>query len=203
MQKTTVFIVDDHDLVRVGLKASLEHTNLVSINGSFKDAKSLLAGLKTTEAEMILLDYSLSCTSSLDGMNLIRHLRIHYPEIKIVVLTALDFELIAQNVIAAGAKGFLSKQEPVDTIIKAIRIIMAGGCFFQPTSNNTGSKKGADLLSPREMEVIRCCLEGMKVKDIACKFHRSPTTISNQKQAAFYKLGIQSDRELFMLGLKL
>ncbi|WP_199030674.1 response regulator transcription factor, partial [Ralstonia sp. ASV6] len=124
-------------------------------------------------------------------------------------------------VMHAGARGFVGKEEELSELVRAIRTVAAGGKRLNatlaaemerdalaadapaPTSAVDGNQLSALVdrpeLSPREREVLRCCLDGMSVSDIAEKFARSIKTISSQKQSAYRKLGIRTDTELFKI----
>lgn len=119
--------------------------------------------------------------------------------------------------IRAGAHGFVGKSQETEDLLHAIRMVAMDRIYMSPaistkieklsvvqldmTQPFDGDKVLADhpQLSPKESEVLRCCLEGMSVSQIASKFLRSRKTISGQKQSAFRKLGISTDTELFKL----
>ena len=128
---------------------------------------------------------------------------------------------IVNLAIGAGANGFLGKSQPVEDLTVAIRTVASGQLYLssmmafkldkkpvsgqERTSANGDDPSGDTLLvsnvalSPKEREVLRCCLEGLQVSQIALKFMRSRKTISGQKQSAYRKLGIRTDVELFRL----
>ncbi len=188
----------------------------LKITGSYASSQQLLAALRESIPDVLLMDFTLS-DNEIDGLNLIQSIRVRYPSCKILVLSASDLPGTINIMLKAGARGFFSKSQPVEALAAAIRTVNAGRIYLTPQVmselnillSDTIFKKDVSALdpfaklSPREREVVRCCLDGMGTKQIAEKFSRSIKTISTQKHAAFQKLGIQTDQELFVLNAKL
>ncbi|WP_296224676.1 response regulator transcription factor [Ralstonia sp. UBA689] len=218
-----VIVLDDHAVVRHGLAARLKQEADIEVTGLFASGREVVQALKTNtiEVDVLLMDYSLG-PSEIDGLNLIRLIRVRYPELKILVVSAHHNKATVGLVMHAGARGFVGKEEELSEMVRAIRTVAAGNKRLNATLAvemehdahaeaeapiETQAPDGAELsdlvdrpqLSPREREVLRCCLDGMSVSDIAEKFARSIKTISSQKQSAYRKLGIRSDTELFKI----
>lgn len=212
-------ILDDHAVVRHGLSARLSEESDFEIVGVYASSKEMMSALQSQEvqADLFLIDYSLG-ESDIDGLNLIRALKIRYPKGKIIISSTHDNPATVALAMRAGAKGFVGKSQDLNELIQAIRGVMVGKQYVNEmvkielgngatheedqTKNETDHKNaltGYYDLSPREREVLRCCLDGMTVTQIANKFARSVKTISGQKQAAFKKLGIRNDSELFKI----
>ncbi|MGR2678916.1 response regulator transcription factor [Chromobacterium haemolyticum] len=223
-KKISIIILDDHDLIRIGLEVKLMAYPDLKITGSYASSQQLLAALRESIPDVLLMDFTLS-DNEIDGLNLIQSIRVRYPSCKILVLSASDLPGTINIMLKAGARGFFSKSQPVEALAAAIRTVNAGRIYLTPQVmselnillSDTIFKKDVSTLvkkdvsaldpfaklSPREREVVRCCLDGMGTKQIAEKFSRSIKTISTQKHAAFQKLGIQTDQELFVLNAKL
>ncbi|WP_205208289.1 response regulator transcription factor [Chromobacterium haemolyticum] len=215
-KKISIIILDDHDLIRIGLEVKLMAYPDLKITGSYASSQQLLAALRESIPDVLLMDFTLS-DNEIDGLNLIQSIRVRYPSCKILVLSASDLPGTINIMLKAGARGFFSKSQPVEALAAAIRTVNAGRIYLTPQVmselnillSDTIFKKDVSALdpfaklSPREREVVRCCLDGMGTKQIAEKFSRSIKTISTQKHAAFQKLGIQTDQELFVLNAKL
>ncbi len=216
-----VVVLDDHAVVRHGLAARLKQEADIEVTGMFASGREIVQALKdsTVEVDVLLMDYSLG-PAEIDGLNLIRLIRVRYPDLKILVASAHHNKATVGMVMHAGARGFVGKEEELSELVRAIRTVAAGGKRLNPalaaemerdTLNAEpadGSAAGASELSalvdrpelsPKEREVLRCCLDGMSVTDIAEKFARSIKTISSQKQSAYRKLGIRTDTELFKI----
>lgn len=217
-----VVVLDDHAVVRHGLAARLKQEADIEVSGMFASGREVVQALKdnAVEVDILLMDYSLG-PAEIDGLNLIRLIRVRYPELKILVASAHHNKATVGLVMHAGARGFVGKEEELSELVRAIRTVAAGGKRLNatlaaemerdalaadapaPTSAADGNQLSALVerpeLSPREREVLRCCLDGMSVSDIAEKFARSIKTISSQKQSAYRKLGIRTDTELFKI----
>ncbi len=212
-----VAIVDDHAVVRHGLESFLREKTDYAVVGSFENSRKLLAALPALNVSLVLMDYALG-DDSIDGFNFVRALRAHYPRVRIIVVSA-HLNAVTQDLsLRAGANGFFSKTSDIAALPLAIRTVMRGGRYpsvpvgvaaeqlfdatresgeYQSTDINA---KGAGALTAREIEVLRCCLEGLSVSQIAQKFSRSSKTISGQKRSGYRKLNIENDHELY--GLK-
>jgi DNA-binding NarL/FixJ family response regulator len=213
-----IAILDDHAVVRYGLAGRLAEEPDFQVVGMFASSKEMMAGLRATPADILLIDYSLG-SNDIDGLNLIRALRVHFPDSKILVSSSHYNPATIAMAMRAGARGFVGKSQELPELIMAIRTVSVGRTYIneamdvelspqagrdQPAAQDgdepvRDSLLGNSDLSPREREVLRCCLEGMSVTQIAEKFARSVKTISGQKQSAFRKLGVRSDNELFKI----
>ncbi|MDF0606407.1 response regulator transcription factor [Neisseriaceae bacterium TC5R-5] len=214
--KSKIIILDDHDVVRVGLEAALSCYDDLEIIGSYGQSKQLLSALREILPDVLLLDFSLN-SADVDGLNLIQSIKVKYPNCKILVISSINMAGTINLILKAGASGFFSKTEEIESLADAIRQLRSGNIYLSAQlmheldrlpSDKVDEYSGAALdlyadLSPKEQEVVRCCLDGMTVTQIAEKFSRSIKTISTQKQMAYKKLGVSSDRELFLLKSKL
>ena len=211
-----VALLDDHPIVRHGLGKKFSRQPDFHVVGIYATGREMIAGLRSAPAEVLVVDFSLGPTE-IDGINLLQLLKIKYPSSKILVASSHDDLATVALAMRTGAKGFVAKAEPLSALVAAIRIVAAGGTYtgeagtasaVQPESPASAdstagpaseSHQKEQPLSPREREVIRCCLDGMSVTEIAEKFSRSHKTISSQKQSAMKKLGLRADSELFAL----
>ncbi|WP_346727551.1 response regulator transcription factor [Pseudomonas sp. SWRI81] len=212
-----VAILDDHPLVRRGFGSRIESERDLKLVAMYAGSRELLAGLRNEAVDVLVLDYSLQ-QDELDGLNLIRLLRVRHPEVRILVSSSAESLATISLALRAGASGFVGKSQEVDDLLGAIRTVACERVYLaQEVALELGhvpSRQGEDevgksirvdsdsalvshpLLSPKEQEVLRCCLDGMSVSQIAHKFTRSRKTISGQKQSAFRKLGVSCDSEL-------
>lgn len=211
-----LMVLDDHAVVRHGLVVRLAHEPDLSVVGSHATSRDLLDALATLPAEIVLMDFSLG-PSDIDGLNLIRALTIRHPRSRTIVISAHYSAATVALALKAGARGYVGKHQELDELVAAIRTVGKGRIHLHPDMaadiathaeaspgpTDAGALTKNPLLSPREREVLRCCLEGMSVTQIAAKFSRNVNTISTQKQAAFRKLGIRTDNELFKLRYQL
>ncbi|MDW5415924.1 MULTISPECIES: response regulator transcription factor [unclassified Iodobacter] len=212
--KISVVILDDHHVVRIGLEANILQNNDFSLLGSYGTSEQLLTALTENYPHVILMDFSLGI-GEMDGLNLIQFINARYPQCKILIVSAIELAGSIALMLRAGAKGVVSKTQPLEQLNHAIRTVALGRTYLTEKVKNELNRElkyiGSDnevidpyiALSSKELEVIRCCLSGMKMTDIANKFSKSIKTVSAQKLSAFKKMGVTSDRELFMLNSKL
>lgn len=214
-----VVILDDHAVVQHGISSFLNGRNEISVLASFANSRDLICWLEANNADVVLLDYTLG-PGEIDGLNLVKLVSTRFPKCKILMTSSSDTPATVNMTMRAGALGFFGKSESLSKLPEAIFAVARGRPYVSEelsgklmssampvaktnaasgeaaTSSDVGGP-GNLRLSPREHEVLRCYLEGMSVSYIAAKFARSCKTISTQKQAAFRKLGIRSDAELF------
>lgn len=212
-----IAMLDDHPIVRFGIAARLEEEPDFELAGSYASSREMVEGLRNQPAEILLVDYSLG-PSEIDGVSLIRALRIKYPQSHVIVVSSHYTPATVSMALRVGARGFVGKCEDLDNVVRAVRVVASGGIHLDddmkyylseiPTQDMPEMEEeemSEDLildnsaLSAREREVIRCFLDGMTVSEIAEKFGRSIKTISTQKSTAYKKLGVTSDNGLFKL----
>ncbi|MNZ38085.1 Transcriptional regulatory protein RcsB [compost metagenome] len=191
--------------------------------GVYSGSAELVEALRGEKANLLVLDYQLR-DGELDGLRLIQLLRSHYPELRILIFSSVERPATVNMAIRAGANGFFGKSQDTEELLRAIRTVALDRLYLSPSmaaeldstpkmptaipeageaGENIGMLVNYPALSPKEREVLRCCLEGMSVSQIAIKFLRSRKTISGQKQAALRKLNVRTDTELFKLHLDL
>lgn len=214
MKRLQIALLDDHAIVRHGLVNRLVQEPDFEVVGVYARSRELMAGLLTHPAEVLLLDFVLG-PHELDGILLIRALRVKYPGCRILVFSTHHDAATVILALRVGARGFIGKGEDMSQLISAVRLVASGAVYLSADMayrvaeatavNNDGEEQSRDdamrfvSLSAREQEVIRCYLSGMTITEIAEKFSRSIKTISSQKASAFRKLGVMSNNELFRI----
>ncbi|RUL79932.1 response regulator transcription factor [Dyella choica] len=209
-----VMLLEDHVLVRRGMELLLKHEYGMDIAGSFCAPRQLFEALKEDRPDVIVTDYALGATDT-DGAKLLRSLHLHYPHVRVLVVSSHCNAPTIALAMKAGAHGFIRKTQHESELYAAIRAVAAGRTYISQqladvvdaihpakSSDEPVADLGDELLdsfklSAREHEVLRCLLDGMSVTAIAKKFSRSVTTISAQKHSAFRKLGLRTNHELF------
>ncbi|OHX10890.1 DNA-binding response regulator [Chromobacterium sphagni] len=216
-----IALLDDHLMILHGLASHLAGVPDLQITGSFTASSQLIQALANEQgdrADVVVIDYTLR-PDDIDGINLIRALRIRFPPLRLLVMSAYYTPATVALALRGGAHGFIGKEQGLDELVAAIRALAAGRDYLSaemsqalqarqdkpepPPHGPSPTLLDHPDLSPREREVLRCCLHGLSVSDIAAKFSRSIKTISNQKQSALKKLGLRRDNELFQLQHRL
>lgn len=213
-----IAVLDDHPLIGKAMQYRLAQEPQLDLAGAFAQRQQLMNFLQRHPLDILVLDYMLG-EDQLDGLQMVKQLRLHYPQLKILVSSAVEKPAIVQLLLKAGVQGFVGKSHDQEVLIDAIHQICRGKRFltpdimleldkFQESDREmhdylTPRQAGDDItlllreLSPREIEVIRCYLDGLSITQFAGKYARSRKTISGQKQTALRKLGLRSDLELF------
>ncbi len=219
-EKTSVVLLDDHPMIRLSLEMSLSNQDDMQLAGSFGHSRDLLHWLQQHEVDVLVLDYILG-HDELDGLSLIKLILTHHSHLNILLYSSMENLAVIRAAFQRGIKGYLSKREDAKTYLQALRVVCRGQRFIpehigielakipmrkcdgtvldMPAAekNDLLISRLDSMLSPREAEVIRCILDGMRNGEIAEKLKRSRKTISGHKQAGMKKLGINSDLELF------
>lgn len=212
-----IAVLDDHSLIQLALKSRLSRESDFNVVGVYANSGDLLAALREIEVDLLVLDYLLG-DQELDGLNLLRMIRKRHPGMLILISSSAEKPAVVNLTLQSGANGFFGKSQEVDELVDAIRTVAAGETYLSPMMayelerlpGQNGPAIETELtgdavlvnnvqLSPKEREVLRCYLDGLSVSQIATKFSRSMKTISGQKQAAFRKLGVRCDAELFKI----
>jgi two-component system, NarL family, response regulator FusR len=199
-----VLVVDDHAIIRLGVRQLLAEQAQVTDAESVAQARSLLT---QRQFDLMLLDLGLGDDFGLTALPLLRQLA---PNMKIIVLTSMDEGLYAERALRAGADGFVMKSEIAGALQGAIQTVMSGqvhvssalaSTMLRRMTTNADAVTGRAELSPREIEVLRLVATGKSTREIADALNRSVKTIETHKQALKTKLGADSPARLVRMAL--
>jgi NarL family two-component system response regulator LiaR len=200
-----VMIVDDHPVVRNGLKAMLLAIDDMDLAGEAGSGREALARCRESLPDVILMDMVMP---GMDGLETTRAVLDLYPEMKIIVLTSFPQEELVQKTIAAGASGYLLKNTDIDSLPGAIRAACAGQSTLAPEATQaliqarTAPPKLGHDLSTREREVLALVVEGLRNDEIADRLAISPFTVKNHVRACISKLGAANRAQAAALAVK-
>ncbi len=201
-QACSVLIVDDHPLVRLGVKGLLPAGWTLH---EAADPESALALLRHTPCPLVLLDLALGTAS---GLSLLPRLRALEPPPRVIVLSSLDEQVYAERALQAGADGFVSKSALADELQLAIATVLAGRVHVGEAVRDTllrrpaAATADAPVLTPRELEVLQLVAAGRSTREIAETLNRSVKTIETHKQALKSKLGADTPAQLLRRALQ-
>jgi NarL family two-component system response regulator LiaR len=187
-----VMVVDDHPIVRDGLKSVLLVADDMELVGEAGSGRETMARCQESLPDVILMDVVMP---GMDGLETTRAVLGQYPEVKIVVLTTFPEEDLVQEALESGAIGYLLKNTPADTVAEAIRSAYAGEPVLGPEATQalirarTGPRKPGHDLSKREKEVLTLLVEGLSNDEIAERLTISPGTVRHHVSACITKLG--------------
>lgn len=199
-----ILVVDDHPVVRQGIKHLLEHEPDLRICAEAESAGEALQALQKHKPDLVLVDISLKGT---DGLELTKWIRAQNKKLPILVLSMHDESLYADRVLRAGAHGYLMKAEVADKIVTAVRKVLRGEIYLSERVGQsilhevTGRGSPADespirRLSDRELEVFRLIGQGHGTREIAGLLHLSVKTIETYRANIKDKLGLASATQL-------
>ncbi|CAN5510033.1 response regulator transcription factor [soil metagenome] len=201
---TRLLLVDDHPLMRKGLALTLEAEPDLQVVGQAADADEAIDAFNKLKPDLALIDISLP---GMGGLELTRHLLSVTPDALILIVSRHDESLYAERAVRAGAKGYVTKLEAADTIVKAVRQVLRGGIYMSEDAKDrmlfgaaTGRKlpgqSPMEVLSDRELEVFELTGRGIPTREIAEKLHLSVKTVESYRARIKTKLNLNSGTEL-------
>lgn len=196
-----ILLVDDHPLVRDGLRARLESIAHFSIVGEAAGAEEALQQADTTNIDLALMDINLQ---GMSGIELTARFHALHPQIAILMLSMHDKAEYVVQAIQAGARGYVLKDAPARDIIAAIDTVMAGGVYYSAALVRHLSQPllPAQLLTPREREILQAIASGKSSKAIAHHLELSVRTVETHRLNIKRKLGIDGQANLIRFALE-
>ncbi len=202
-----VSVVDDHAVVRRGIKQILSECADCQFAGEAATANDALALLRGTPCDVVILDISLPDRS---GLDLLPQIRREFPRLKVLMLTIHREEQYAIRLLKAGAAGFLTKDSVPDELVTAIRRIASGGRYLSSTlAERIASQLGEyvekpphERLSDREFQVFCLMAEGKSLTEIAYELSVSVKTISTHRARILQKTGFRNNAELVQYAVR-
>lgn len=194
---TRILIVDDHTMVRDGLSSMLQRQPDFEVVGEASNGKEGVEQAELLRPDLILMDLRMP---EMDGVEAMRKIRIHQPEVDFLVLTTFDTDEYIFDAVEVGAKGFLLKDTSRDELFNAVRTISNGNSYFQPDIASRladqfavlrkGGGHVTDALSEREREVLNLIAQGKANKEVASELSLSESTVKSHVSNIFSKLGV-------------
>ena len=202
-----VLIVDDHTIVRCGLRALLANEFRGAAFGEAADARQAFAQLRKKQWDIALLDITLPGKS---GLDLLKELKAEWPSLPVLVLSAHPEDQFALRVLKAGAGGYLTKESAPEELAKAIHKILDGGRYVSPAlAEKLALGVGTDLtrtphemLSDREYAVMARIASGKTVKEIGEELSLSAKTISTYRARVLEKLSVKNSAEIVQYAIR-
>src|ERR1700722_8023413 len=202
--KKTVFIVDDHPLLRQGLALLINREPDLMVCGEAEEAHTAMQEIAAKNPDILIADISLNGP---DGLELLKNLRTLYPNLPVLILSMHDESVYAERSLRARANGYIMKAEASERVLVAVRRILGGDIYLSDRMANKllhryVSGASADMnsrlstLSDRELEVFRLIGEGRSTREIAEKLHLSIKTVETYQAHIKEKVPLQRGREL-------
>jgi len=199
MKKIGVLLVDDHTVVRQGLRALLKAEEDIEVVGEAENGRQALQFVKKLLPDVVVMDIAMPV---LNGIEATRQISRYIPSVKVLVLSTYSNDEYVEQLTEAGAAGYLVKQTAANDLLKAIREVQRGNAFFSPAiakrlrdqcreafSSGQPARKSIELTS-REAEVLQLIAEGSSNKQIAAELAISIKTVEKHRQQVMNKLNI-------------
>lgn len=201
-QKCRVLLVDDHVILRDGIKSLINAQADMCVVGEASDGTTALELCVQLRPDVVLTDISMS---GMNGAELTRKVREVCPHSKTLVLTMHESAAYLRQMLESGASGYLIKRSPVDDLLHGIRSVAIGGTYIDPRvagKLTVGLRSGKDtgkhavVLSEREIEVLRLTAEGFSSKEIAQRLNIGKKSVDTYKSRAMHKLSLESRNDV-------
>ena len=221
LNKISILLVDDHELVREGIARLLNDSPDIVVIGQLSSGEEILEYLSNTSSnplnsdnnsiyvlpDIILLDARMP---GLGGIEATRAILKESPDCKIMAMSTVASGVIPSQMLRSGARGFITKSVSIEELYKAVRTVAAGDHYVTPSVATRlavdpfGDDGGGlfDKLSRRELQIAQMLTDGKKVSQISTYLELSPKTVYSYRYRIFEKLGIRSDVELTILAVK-
>ena len=202
-----VLLVDDHDLVRAGIKKILDDVSGIKVIGEANSGEDAVKLARKSRPNVVLMDVKMP---GIGGFEATRKLLRIDPDIKVLVLTICDNDLYPARLLQAGAAGYITKGASMDEMVRAIRAIHAGQRYISAEiANRLAFRHVTDqeispfeLLSERELQVMMMITKGTSVPFIAESLCLSAKTVNSYRYRIFIKLKVKNDVELTLLAIR-
>jgi DNA-binding NarL/FixJ family response regulator len=206
-----VLLVDDHKIMRDGLKAILSRSDDFRVAGEAENGRDALAFVRRFRPHMVLMDIGLP---DLNGVEITAEILRAHPAAKVVILSMYDDEHSVVSAVRSGARGFILKRASDSDLLEALRIVAGGGMYVSPQVSDSllrriqkGNLDAAPLppaiegLSPREVQVLRLVADGKTSKEIGVLLDLTEQTVRSYRKTMMKKLGVNNVAALTQLAL--
>lgn len=202
-----VLIADDHAIVRDGLKQIFKETSDIVVTGEAANGAEVIEKISKNRYDVVVLDISMPGRG---GLDVIKHIKTHYPAIPVLVLSMYSEDQYAVRVLKAGASGYLTKETASEQLIMAVRKISEGRKYISAdlaeklasSLDENRQKAVHEKLSDREFQVLQLIGSGMTVGQIAEELSLSVKTISTNRARILKKMNMKNNAELICYAIR-
>ncbi|HQJ49887.1 MAG TPA: response regulator transcription factor [Verrucomicrobiota bacterium] len=203
-RRARILLVDDHPLVRERMAEIINQEPDLMVCGEAQDRAGALAAMAAHRPELAIIDLALKDS---DGLELIKDIRLHWPNVLMLVVSMYEESLYAERVIRAGARGYVTKQEATRDILSAIRRVLSGRVYLNENVSARiidrladrsvpGAATPAEMLADRELQVFELLGRGLAVKEIARRLRIATKTVDTYRRRIREKLNLQTSNQL-------
>jgi two-component system response regulator NreC len=222
MNPIRLMLVDDHEVVRAGLRSFLEAQGDLQVVAEASSGEEALQQAQETQPDLVVMDITMP---GMDGLEATRRLKQLLPQCQILALTVHEDKQYLFEMLAAGASGYVTKRAAAEELIAAIHAVAHGNVFLQPalarwlledyrrllsqtqatpglSLEESRPAKGLDILSPRELQVLELVAQGLSNPQIGERLGISPKTVARHRERIMSKLNLHSCTELVKFAIR-
>ena len=200
----SVFLVDDHSVVREGYRRLLERSSGISVIGEAANATDAYSEFQRLNPDVVVMDISLPGASGIEAM---RHMLAREPRAKVLMFSMHEEPIFASRAFQAGALGYVTKASAPEVLVEAVRAVAQGKRYLSQDmaqalalQSVAGGEAGLEVLSNREFEVMRLLVAGDTISAIGEKLQLSYKTVANHQSAIRQKLGVETSAQLVQVA---
>ncbi|MFK9119531.1 response regulator [Peribacillus frigoritolerans] len=219
--KTSIIIIDDHQLFREGVKRILDFESSFDVVADGDDGSEAMDLVETHKPDVVIMDINMP---NMNGVEATKMLVNRYPETKVIILSIHDDENYVQHALKTGAQGYLLKEMDADALIDAVRVVAEGGSYLHPKVTHNlvkeyrrlSAEEGAGrysvhaveirrplhLLTPRECEVLQLLADGKSNRAVGETLYISEKTVKNHVSNILQKMNVNDRTQAVVLAIK-
>ncbi len=203
-----VLLADDHSIVREGLRRIVEESDDMEVVAEASDGKEAIHQIRKNPPDVAVIDISMP---EIDGLEVLQQLKPEYPELPILILTMHEEQQYVVRAIEAGARGYITKKSAPEQLVEAIRKVYAGSLYISEeaaealalrVAKGTSGQSPLDLLSTRELQVLRRLALGHTNREIAENYNISIKTVDTYRLRLLKKLSLRNNAELSRFAIQ-
>ncbi|MBF0202047.1 MAG: response regulator transcription factor [Desulfamplus sp.] len=202
--KKKIMLVEDHPIFRLGLSALIDQEDDLAACGKSKDVEPAIKEMEELQPDLVIVDISLKNS---DGIDLVKYIKKGNRDIPVLVLSMHDEYLYAQRSLHAGARGYIMKEEAMESVVSAIHCVLEGKIYLNDAvkehilsnisdTSSVQARSPLDRLTDRELQVFKMIGKGFSSREIAGKLFLSIKTIGTYRERIKEKLGLKNASEL-------
>jgi DNA-binding NarL/FixJ family response regulator len=197
----SVLIVDDHEVVREGLRLSLSRAPHIRVIGEAGDGETALALVQRRNPDVVIMDVRMP---GMDGLEATKMIVSQVPDASVLIFTAFSERSLLARGLESGAKGYILKEAPHDTLLRAIELVAKGEGYVDPALMPAflSGKDQTDMLTAREREILQLLADGMSNADVASKLFISQETVKSHVRHILAKLEADTRTHAVAIALR-
>jgi DNA-binding NarL/FixJ family response regulator len=200
-KEISVLIVDDHEVVREGLRLSLSRASHIRVIGEAGDGAAAVGLVERRKPDVVIMDVRMP---GMDGLEATKEILKVEPDAAVLIFTAFSERSLLARGLESGAKGYILKEAPHDTLLRAIERVAKGEGYIDPALMPAflSGKEGTDMLTPREREILQLLADGMSNADVAAKLFISQETVKSHVRHILTKLEADTRTHAVAIALR-